>query len=49
MEYIVGAIVIGVVVLIMGACAVTPLILSSMSKEELDAAGIVWKNNNDSQ
>jgi hypothetical protein len=45
METIIGIIVIGAVLLIMGACAFTPVILDSMSKEELDAAGIVWHNN----
>jgi hypothetical protein len=43
---IIGYIIIGLVALIMGACAVTPIILDSMSKEEREAAGIVWKENN---
>jgi hypothetical protein len=42
---IIGYIIIGLVALIMGACAVTPIILDSMSKEEREAAGIVWKEN----
>jgi hypothetical protein len=44
METIIGIIVIGVVLLVMGACVATPIILDSMSKEDLEAAGIVWKN-----
>ena len=36
---------IGLITLIRGACAVTPIILDSMSKEEREAAGIVWKEN----
>lgn len=43
---IVAYIIIGLITLIMGACAVTPIILDSMSKEEREAAGIVWKENN---
>jgi hypothetical protein len=43
---IISYIIIGLVALIMGACAVTPIILDSMSKEEREAAGIVWKENN---
>jgi hypothetical protein len=43
---IVAYILIGLITLIMGACAVTPIILDSMSKEEREAAGIVWKENN---
>jgi hypothetical protein len=43
---IVAYIFIGLITLIMGACAVTPIILDSMSKEEREAAGIVWKENN---
>ena len=42
---IIGTIIIGFVVFVMGACAVAPLIFGSMSEEELDAAGIVWNNN----
>jgi hypothetical protein len=42
---IVAYILIGLITLIMGACAVTPIILDSMSKEEREAAGIVWKEN----
>jgi predicted cobalt transporter CbtA len=42
---IIGYIIIGLVASIMGACAVTPIILDSMSKEEREAAGIVWKEN----
>ena len=42
---IIGYIIIGLVTLVMGACAVTPLIASRMSKEEREAAGIVWKEN----
>ena len=43
---IIGYIIIGIVTLVMGACAVTPLIVSRMPKEEREAAGIVWKENN---
>ena len=43
---IVAYILIGLITLIMGACAVTPIILDSMSKEEREAAGIGWKENN---
>jgi hypothetical protein len=43
---IVAYILIGLITLVMGACAVTPIILDSMSKEEREAAGIVWKENN---
>ena len=42
---IIGYIVIGIVTLVMGACAITPLVVSRMSKEEREAAGIVWKEN----
>lgn len=42
---IVAYILIGLITLIMGACAVTPIIVSRMSKEEREAAGIVWKEN----
>lgn len=42
---IIAYILIGLITLIMGACAVTPIILDSMSKEEREAAGIVWKEN----
>lgn len=42
---IVAYILIGLITLIMGACAVTPIILDSMSKEERETAGIVWKEN----
>lgn len=35
-----------VITLIMGGCAVTPMILDSMPKEEREAAGIVWKEDN---
>jgi hypothetical protein len=42
MEYII----IGIVVLIMGACFVAPLVFDSMSKEEREAAGLVWRDNN---
>jgi uncharacterized membrane protein len=40
---IVCYIIIGFVFLVALGCAVTPLILNKMSKEERDAAGIVWK------
>lgn len=43
---IIAYIIIGIVTLVMGTCAVTPTILDSMSKEEREAAGIVWKENN---
>jgi uncharacterized membrane protein len=43
---IVGYIIVGFVFLIALGCAVTPLILDKMSKEERDAAGIVWKEDN---
>lgn len=37
MEYII----IGLVAIIFIACAVTPILLATMSKEDLEAAGIV--------
>lgn len=42
---ILGYIIIGLVTLVVGACALTPIVLGSMSKEERDAAGIVYKEN----
>ena len=39
MEYLLA----GIVVIIMGACAIAPMLFDSMSKEDRDAAGIVWK------
>lgn len=38
MEYLFA----GIVVIIMGACAIAPMLFDSMSKEDRDAAGIVW-------
>lgn len=38
--------IVGAIVLIMLGCAVTPMLLDSMSKEEREAAGIVWKEDN---
>ena len=40
MAYIIG----GLTLILLGACAIAPIILNSMSKEERDAAGIVWKD-----
>jgi hypothetical protein len=40
---IVCYIIVGLVFLIFSVCAVIPLVLNKMSKEERDAAGIVWK------
>ena len=42
-----GYIIIGLVTLVMGACAFGPVIIGSMSKEERDAADIVWKEDRD--
>lgn len=44
---VLGYIIIGLVTLVMGACAFAPVIIGSMSKEERDAAGIVWKEDRD--
>ena len=44
---VLGYIIIGLVALVMGACAFAPLIFGSMSKEEREAAGIVWKEDRD--
>ncbi len=39
MEYLFA----GIIFVIMGACAIAPMLFGSMSKEDRDAAGIVWK------
>lgn len=39
MEYLFA----GVILVIMGACAIAPMLFGSKSKEDLDAAGIIWK------
>ena len=39
MEYLFA----GIIVIIMGACAIAPMLFDSISKEDRDAAGIVWK------
>jgi hypothetical protein len=44
---VLGYIIIGLVTLVMGACAFGPVIIGSMSKEEREAAGIVWKEDRD--
>lgn len=44
MEYVFGGFVLGVVVLIMGACAIAPMLFDSMSKEDKEAEGIIWKS-----
>lgn len=39
-------VIVGALGLSMLGCAVTPMLLDSMSKEEREAAGIVWKEDN---
>ena len=41
MEYLFA----GIIVVFMGACAIAPMLFGSMSKEDRDAAGIVWQDN----
>lgn len=43
---IIGYVFAGIITLIMGGCAVTPMLLDSMSKEEREATGIAWKEDN---
>jgi hypothetical protein len=43
---VIGYTFVGVISLILGGCAITPVLLDSMSKEEREAAGIVWKEDN---
>ena len=40
---IIAYILIGLFTLVMGACAITPLLIGSMSKEDREAAGIKLK------
>ena len=46
MEYILGGIIVGLIFIGLIACVVAPLAISSMSKEERDKAGIIWKDEN---
>jgi hypothetical protein len=43
---IIGYIIFGAIIVTLAAFAATPVIIGSMSKEERDAAGIVWKEDN---
>jgi uncharacterized membrane protein len=43
---ILSYVLVGIIFLVILGCAVTPVILDSMSKEEREAAGIVWKEDN---
>ena len=40
---IIAYIVLGLVVLVMGACSITPMVISSLSKEDREAMGIKSK------
>lgn len=40
-------IVVGLVTIIMGACAIAPMLFGSMSKEDRAANGIVWKDSDE--
>ena len=44
--HIIGYTIAGLILLSMVGCFITPLLIGSMSKEEREAAGIIWKENN---
>ncbi len=40
---VIAYIIIGLIILVVGACSITPIVISSISKEEREAMGIKFK------